>query len=95
MANNEINIKHIAELSRIKLTPEEEKQFSLQLGSILQYIEKLNEVETKNIEPTAQVSGLSDVLRSDEVKDWDKNEVAAALAQGELESGQVRVKRVL
>lgn len=95
MANNDIDIKHIAELSRIRLTPEEEEQFSSQLGSILQYIEKLNEVETKNIEPTAQVSGLSDVLRSDEVKDWDKNEVAAALAQGELESGQVKVKRVL
>lgn len=88
-------IKHIAELSRLKLTAEEEKNLGNQLGSILQYIEKLNQVKTDNIEPTAQVSGLSDVLRSDEVKDWDKEEVKAALEQGDLEDGQVKVKRVL
>ena len=88
-------IKHIAELSRLKLTAEEEKNLGDQLGSILKYIEKLNQVNTENIEPTAQVSGLSDVLRSDEVKDWNREEVMAALEQGELEDGQVKVKRVL
>ncbi len=88
-------IKHIAELSRLKLTAEEEKNLGNQLGSILKYIEKLNEVDTEKVEPTAQVSGLSDVLRSDDVKDWDREEVAAALGQGELENGQVKVKRVL
>jgi aspartyl-tRNA(Asn)/glutamyl-tRNA(Gln) amidotransferase subunit C len=88
-------IKHIAELSRLKLTAEEEKNLGDQLGSILKYIEKLNQVNTENIEPTAQVSGLSDVLRSDEVKDWNREEVVTALEQGELEDGQVKVKRVL
>lgn len=88
-------IKHIAELSRLKLTAEEEKNLGDQLGSILKYVEKLNQVNTDNIEPTAQVSGLSDVLRSDEVKDWNREEVMAALEQGELEDGQVKVKRVL
>lgn len=88
-------IKHIAELSRLKLTAEEEKNLGVELGSILHYIEKLNQVNTENIEPTAQVSGLSDVLRSDEVKDWNREEVKAALEQGELEAGQVKVKRVL
>jgi aspartyl-tRNA(Asn)/glutamyl-tRNA(Gln) amidotransferase subunit C len=89
------NIKHIAELSRLKLTPAEEIKFGEQLGSILKYIEKLDEVDTKNIEPTAQVSGLSDVLRADDVKDWDRDEVEDALAQGEIEKRQVKVKRVL
>ncbi len=88
-------IKHIAELSRLKLTAEEEKNLGNQLGSILKYVEKLNQVKTDNIEPTAQVSGLSDVLRSDNVKDWNREEVEAALEQGELEDGQVKVKRVL
>lgn len=88
-------IKHLAELSRLKLTSAEEHDFGEQLGSILQYIDKLNQVETRNIEPTAQVSGLVDVLRSDDVNDWDKEEVSAALGQGELEDGQVKVKRVL
>lgn len=88
-------IKHIAELSRLKLTAEEEKNLGAELGSILKYIEKLNQVKTDNIEPTAQVSGLSDVLRGDEVKNWNREEVMAALEQGELEDGQVKVKRVL
>jgi aspartyl-tRNA(Asn)/glutamyl-tRNA(Gln) amidotransferase subunit C len=88
-------IKHLAELSRLKLTSIEEADFGDQLGSILQYIIKLNQVETKKIEPTAQVSGLVDVLRSDDVNNWDKEEIAAALGQGEIEGGQVKVKRVL
>jgi len=95
MAISKEDIKHIAELSRIKLTAAEEIKFGEQLGSILKYIEKLDEVETKKIEPTAQVSGLIDVLRSDEVYDWNREEVEAALAQGEIEANQVKVKRVL
>jgi aspartyl-tRNA(Asn)/glutamyl-tRNA(Gln) amidotransferase subunit C len=77
------------------LTETEENKFGEQLGSILEYIKKLDEVNTKKVEPTAQVSGLVDVLRSDEVNDWDREEVMAALEQGELTDGQVKVKRVL
>lgn len=95
MAINQADIKHIAALSRIGLTEVEENKFGEQLGSILKYIEKLDEVNTKKVEPTAQVSGLVDVLRSDSASDWDKEEVKVALTQGEIESGQVKVKRVL
>jgi aspartyl-tRNA(Asn)/glutamyl-tRNA(Gln) amidotransferase subunit C len=88
-------IQHIAELSRLKLSEEEIKKFGGQLDAILQYISQLNEVETKGIEPTAQVSGLSDIWRADDVREWDKAEIEAALNQGEREAGQVKVKRVL
>jgi aspartyl-tRNA(Asn)/glutamyl-tRNA(Gln) amidotransferase subunit C len=89
------DIKHIAELSRLELSVSEEAQFGSQLGSILKYIEKLDKVETKNIQITAQVSGLVDVLRSDEVIEWDQEEIRMALEQGEMENDQVKVKRVL
>ncbi len=89
------DIKHIAELSRLELSEEEVKKFGGQLDSILQYIEQLNEVDTKNIEPTAQVSGLSNIWRADDVHVWDEGEVEAALSQGAREGGQVKVKRVL
>jgi aspartyl-tRNA(Asn)/glutamyl-tRNA(Gln) amidotransferase subunit C len=95
MSINKDDIKHIAELARLKLTEEEEIKFGAQLETILSYIEKLNKIDTKNIEPTAQVSGLIDVLRSDDVIEWNKAEVKAALEQGELENNQVKVKRVL
>ena len=95
MAITREEIKHLAELARLSLTPEEEEKFRGQLDSILEYISQLNEVDTKNIEPTAQVSGLTDVWRSDTVNDWDREEVESALSQGQLENRQIKVKRVL
>lgn len=95
MPINKEDIKHIAELSRLKLSEEEISKLGNELGAILNYIEKLNEVDTKNIEPTAQVSGLSDVWREDKAYDWDKEEVIAALSHSEIENGQVKVKRIL
>ncbi len=89
------DIKHIAELSRLNLSAAEMKKYGEQISSVLEYIEQLSEVETKKVEPTAQVSGLVDVWRTDEVKNWDKEEVREALSQGELEGGQIKVKRVL
>ncbi len=88
-------IKHIAELSRLELSEEEMTKFGGQLDSILKYISQLNEVDTKNVEPTAQVSGLSDIWRADDVHEWNQEEVETALNQGEREGGQVKVKRVL
>ena len=88
-------IKHIAELSRLKLSDEEMLKLGSDLGSVLEYIETLKEVDTKKVKETAQVSGLSDVLREDEVKNWDREEVSAALNQGELENDQLKVKRIL
>jgi aspartyl-tRNA(Asn)/glutamyl-tRNA(Gln) amidotransferase subunit C len=89
------DIQHIAELARLNLTAEEEKKFRDQLGSILGYIGQLSAVDTARVEPTAQVSGLTNIWRADEVRDWDIGEIATALNQGELEDGQVKVKRVL
>lgn len=47
------------------------------------------------MEITAQVSGLSDVCRADEIKPWDEDEREAALNQGEREGGYIKVKKVL
>ncbi len=90
-----IEIQHIAELSRIQLSPEELKKYGQQLGAILDYIAQLNKVNTKKVEITAQVSDLQNVFRSDEIRNWDLQEVKAALEQGDLEGGQIKVKRVL
>lgn len=88
-------IQHIAELSRLNLSAEEEEKYRNQLGSILDYVKMLEEVKTKGIEPTAQVSGLMDVFREDEVRPWNLEETIASLSQGEQENGSLKVKRVL
>lgn len=89
------DILHIAELSRLELSEAEIKKYQAELGSILEYVNMLSEVDTKNVEPTAQVSGLMDVFRSDEVKPWSEEEVGIALNQGVREGGNLKVKRVL
>jgi len=58
--------KYIAHLSRLELTPEEEDKFSSQLRDILDYVDKLKEVDTKNVPPTSHVLPVSNVFREDE-----------------------------
>jgi len=63
----EEEVAHIANLARLKLTREEVKMFCSQLSEVLEYIKVLNGVETGGVEPTAQVTGLENVFREDEV----------------------------
>lgn len=58
-------IEHIALLARLHLSEEEKELFGLQLSSILDYMEKLNELDTKDIEPTSHVLPLNNVMRDD------------------------------
>lgn len=59
-------VKKVAKLANLPLTPEEEEKYSEQLSAILGYIEKLNEVDTSDVEPTFNVTGLKNVLSEDE-----------------------------
>lgn len=61
-----IDVNKIAKLASLHLTPEEEKKFEKQLSEVLNYVEKLKEVNTTNVEPTSQVTGLENVTRNDE-----------------------------
>jgi aspartyl-tRNA(Asn)/glutamyl-tRNA(Gln) amidotransferase subunit C len=60
-----ISIEHLARLARLSLSEEEKETFSGQLDGILTYMEKLNELETKEIEPTSHVLSISNVMRED------------------------------
>jgi aspartyl-tRNA(Asn)/glutamyl-tRNA(Gln) amidotransferase subunit C len=64
-AITEDQIRHVAKLSRLKLTDEQIHQFTRQMGGILEYVTKLNELDTTNVEPTAHVASLRNVLRED------------------------------
>ncbi len=62
------DVKKVAKLARLKLTPEEEQQFASQLGQILDYVEMLGEVNTENVEPMAHAADVANVFRADEVQ---------------------------
>ena len=68
MAAAEIDVKYVAHLARISLTPEEEQKIGAQLGNILGYIEKLKELDVSGVEPTAHAVPLVNVARPDEVR---------------------------
>jgi aspartyl-tRNA(Asn)/glutamyl-tRNA(Gln) amidotransferase subunit C len=76
MAAAEIDVRYVAHLARISLSPEEEQKLSAQLGSILGYIEKLKEADVSGVEPTAHAFPLVNVTRPDEVRPSIPNEDA-------------------
>lgn len=68
MAEAQFDVKYIAHLARLQLTPEEEKKLGAQLGGILGYIEKLKELDVTGVEPTAHAVPMTNVTRPDEVR---------------------------
>ncbi|HEY1718659.1 MAG TPA: Asp-tRNA(Asn)/Glu-tRNA(Gln) amidotransferase subunit GatC [Verrucomicrobiae bacterium] len=68
MAASDLDIKYVAHLARIALTPDEEKKLAAQLGHILGYIEKLKELDVTNVEPTAHAVPMVNVTRADEIR---------------------------
>ncbi len=65
MSKVTLDIDHVARLANIPLQSNEKSTFSKQLEETLIYVEKLEEVETKNTEPTSQVTNLENVTRED------------------------------
>ncbi len=89
-----INVKHIAKLANLPLTHEEGKKFEKQLSSILKYIEKLNEKNTKGTEITSQITGLENVTRVDETSSSLSQEEALSNSKSN-HNGMFKIKKIL
>jgi aspartyl-tRNA(Asn)/glutamyl-tRNA(Gln) amidotransferase subunit C len=63
----EIDVKYVAHLARIALSPDEQQKLASQLGHILGYIEKLNELDVTGVEPTAHAVPMLNITRTDKV----------------------------
>lgn len=88
-------IQHIAELARIKLNEKEKDKFKKELSLILDYVKKLNELNTDNVEPLYQVSGIVSALRADEHrKNFEMNEKLNEKLIGQAPSRQDRFVKV-
>jgi len=61
-------VEHVAELARIELNEKDKEKFQEQISSILEYINKLSEIDTKGVEPISHVTGLFNSTRPDEVE---------------------------
>lgn len=67
-ANSDLNIDYLANLARLALTGAEKEKFTRQLGDILQYVEKLKQVDVTGVEPMAHAAPVFNVWQEDTVR---------------------------
>lgn len=60
-------VEYVAHLARLEITPQEKEKFTAQLNDILLYIDKLNELDTKGVEPMSHAIGVTNAFREDQV----------------------------
>lgn len=89
------DVLKLAALSKLRLSNEEIEQLRGELSEILNYVEMLDKVDVAGLEPTYQVTGLKNVTRPDEVKDYGYKIVDLLKNAPAVQDGQFKVKRVL
>jgi aspartyl-tRNA(Asn)/glutamyl-tRNA(Gln) amidotransferase subunit C len=97
MPLSEKDVRYVADLAHLELTEDEVKKFLPQLDSILQYVQKLNELDTSAIEPMAQVTypgSENAAFRADEPRRTLTQDEALANAP-EAGAGSFKVPRVI
>src|SRR5438876_12421798 len=72
----DFDIPYVAHLARIELSPAEEQKLGAQLGNILGFVEKLQELDVSQVEPTAHAVPLANVTRADEPRPGLTNDEA-------------------
>lgn len=88
------DVQHVARLARLALTDDEVATFEQQLSKILDHAERVTQLDTEGIPPTASAIPLANVFRPDEMDASLSNEQALSNAP-EAESGHFRVPRIL
>lgn len=87
-------VRKVANLARLELTADEEAQFTTQLGSILDYIEQLNQLDVTNIIPTTRAIDVSNITREDILQPYADREAILNSAP-QQEGDFFRVPKIL
>ena len=89
-------VERIFTLAKINLTEQEKEKFPKELSNILSYIEQLQEVDTENVVPVTQITGLVNVFREDVIKNCDEEEMKIMIKNFPDREGRfVKVKKIL
>lgn len=86
-------VRHVAELAKLRLTDEEIQIYTEQLSAILEYAERIQETDTSSVPPTPYVLPLTNVMREDEPEPCLPNDAALANAP-DSDHGFFRVRAV-
>ncbi|MBD3360518.1 Asp-tRNA(Asn)/Glu-tRNA(Gln) amidotransferase subunit GatC [Candidatus Peregrinibacteria bacterium] len=89
-------VRYVAKLARIALSDEEVNKFSEQLSKVIGYMKILNEVDTKNVKETHQVTGLKNIMEKDIVNPSKcKRDELLECTELPVDSNQIRVKHAI
>jgi aspartyl-tRNA(Asn)/glutamyl-tRNA(Gln) amidotransferase subunit C len=89
------DVLKLARLSRLQLADDEVAQFETEISEILGYVEQLQAADVEGLEPTYQVTGLKNVMRPDEVKDYGASPEALLKNAPATQDGHFKVKRMV
>ena len=89
------DVLKLARLARISLTDEEVDRFTDELSAILGYVEQLSSVDVADLKPTNQVTGLTNVMREDEVHDYGYAPTDLLTIVPSVQADQIKVKRMI
>jgi len=89
------DVLKLARLARISLSDDEANTFTDELSAILQYVEQLSSVDVSGLKPTNQVTGLTNVMRKDEVEYYGYEPSKLLENVPATEKNQLKVKRMI
>jgi aspartyl-tRNA(Asn)/glutamyl-tRNA(Gln) amidotransferase subunit C len=89
------DVLKLAQLARLDLKEAEIEQFRAEMSDILQFVEQLQNVDVDGLEPTHQVTGLTNVTRPDEIKDYGYKPEALLKNVPHVKDHQIKVHRML
>lgn len=89
------DVLKLARLTRISLSDEEVEEFAEELSAILAYVEQLSSVDVAGLEPTNQVTGLTNVMRKDEVKHYGYEPADLLKNVPAVQNNHLKVKRMI
>lgn len=88
------DVDYVAKLAKLQLAEDEKEDYAKKLNSILQYMEQLQDIDTKDIPPTTHVLPLENVFREDELREGLPLEKALANAP-DTQDGYFKVPKIM
>jgi aspartyl-tRNA(Asn)/glutamyl-tRNA(Gln) amidotransferase subunit C len=90
------DVMHVAKLAKLDISDAEIAKYTTQLSSVLDHFEELSEVDTKDVEPTSQTTGLTGVDRNDIITNSESLTQDEALSgTDQTYNGYIKVKAIL
>jgi aspartyl-tRNA(Asn)/glutamyl-tRNA(Gln) amidotransferase subunit C len=89
------DVLKLARLARLTITEEEIEKYRAELSEILGYVEQLSQVDVTGLQPTTQVTGLTNVMRDDVVEDYGATPDDLLRIVPSTEDRHIKVKRMI